>query len=245
MMKAVLKVLSGGLAKELIAYPVMRMFDKNSIGLDVECPVARFLHPLVSSDFHIFVDYMHRGTAPTKVDEYIPNPGTSNVGCGIQRSAYGPMKLRLVRLMLSSHPDFEATKRKRPKDMDPQFSKDCNKYSAAEGGLDCIEMCSFEFDADLHRCMPKTPEGGWKVGVDPSARSRCDKVGMTFPRTTGSGFDETKNKCTADEEECDNCKKWYLSTQAIVQTLMGFGLSQNTNSFNVDCFTSGVRKCDV
>ena len=109
----------------------MRMFDKNSIGLDVECPVAALLHPLVSSDFHIFVNWMHRGTAPTKVDEYIPNPGTSNVGCGAQRSAYGPLKLRLVRLMLSSHPDFEATKRKRPKDMDPEFSKDCNKYNIA------------------------------------------------------------------------------------------------------------------
>lgn len=153
----------------------MRMFDKNSIGLDVECPVARFLHPLVSSDFHIFVDYMHRGTAPTKVDEYIPNPGTSNVGCGAQRSAYGPMKLRLVRLMLSSHPDFEATKRKRPKDMDPEFSKDCKHYSAAEGGLDCIEMCSFEFDADLHRCMPKTPEGGSPRSSDSHSAVHCGR----------------------------------------------------------------------
>jgi hypothetical protein len=232
MMKAVLKAVSGGHAKELIAYPMMRLFNKHSIGLDFECPIAEYMHPLVSSDFHIFIKWQNG-----------PYPGSTH-GCS-NHYGFGPLKFKVVRLMLESHPDFAATKRKRPNDMNKEYSENCKDMKNGHDGQDCIEMCSFEYNADLHRCMPKAPDGGWPRGVEPKKNPRCDKAGMTFPRTTSSGYDHTKNKCSSSERDCESCKKWYLSMQALVQTLLSFGMSQTTNAINAKCFSSGERECDA
>jgi len=204
----------------------------------LECVMRSYVFPLVDSKYHIVVYPVNIHTNGNGLKGRVEDGPHCEGNSGSK--GWGPLRLRVARSMLNTHPDYAATKASRPEDV---VRKDTRRNIARYGGkvcgaaAECIEMCSFDYTVDIFRCMAKD-NGSMTEELKytpPATRPRCDAIGWRMPRSTTSKFSKESCKCKEDEPACSHCRNWYLGMQSVLQNVISFGLSNMANQWQKNC----------